>query len=327
MSSCFDNLVGIRGCTTVQPRSGLYINDLEGISIKTSALIAEAEKGSGRLMLEEKILFAAQLMQVELAHQFARVGVYRLNSVIGSLKVGYRDYRKDPNPAGYTPEGIIIDRVSTERFANLWINAIEVYPLETASGVELNIDNGHETTTYTFDVVANQPKRVNIDYNTTEERVTLLLDQTVQWSYTHMFDPSIGGRRGCRNCPGGGAKSEDYLRNLYVYSTGNSSQTYGMRVDASLVCEPDTIWCVFPPRDLGMLLLYRSGVEIMNEAQNADRLNYVTLDKARHKHLQEAWMNKYNELADTLFEGMQPKLQQMGRQCISCRSPRIAWAH
>lgn len=42
--SCFDNLIGILGCNSVAPDSGLYINSLPGITLEKVDSVADAEQ-------------------------------------------------------------------------------------------------------------------------------------------------------------------------------------------------------------------------------------------------------------------------------------------
>lgn len=52
---CLNNYIGIRGCSEEEPESGLYINDVPGITTKSAANIVDSELISGTQLLENII--------------------------------------------------------------------------------------------------------------------------------------------------------------------------------------------------------------------------------------------------------------------------------
>jgi hypothetical protein len=95
--NCLDNVIGIdRKCTPVTPSSGLYIQDLPGISLKIANAAIDEETVSGISLIEEKISFAQNAILAQLRNSLANK--VRVKSIIENDTIGYYQNNLQPIP-------------------------------------------------------------------------------------------------------------------------------------------------------------------------------------------------------------------------------------
>ena len=86
--NCFDNLIGIhRTCPPTSPSSGLYIQDLPGITLSVANAAVDNETISGVKLIEEKITFAQNAIHAALRNQLA--DKLKINSIIQNDTLGF----------------------------------------------------------------------------------------------------------------------------------------------------------------------------------------------------------------------------------------------
>ena len=83
--NCLNNIVGVR-CLGETSISGLYIEDLEGINLKTASQIADVRYQSGLDLIVKKKEFAIKSIKNEI--QGAFLPYFRMNSMIDELLIG-----------------------------------------------------------------------------------------------------------------------------------------------------------------------------------------------------------------------------------------------
>jgi hypothetical protein len=90
--NCLDNVIGIdKKCTPTTPSSGLYIQDLPGITLKVANAAANEETISGIRLIEDKISFAQNALLSHLRMHFANK--LNVKSIIENDTIGF--YQRD----------------------------------------------------------------------------------------------------------------------------------------------------------------------------------------------------------------------------------------
>lgn len=158
MANCFDNIIGVKGCTDTTSTSGLYINGVEGvegISLKTASNSADSETISGQNLLKGCIKKASteiiSLATAELSKYF------QFNSVIRNYKF-FNDGTPITNPTQLSMS------IGDNIYSAFYIDTIEI--LSTDSQTAILTING---TNHDVDLVANVVSQVMINDEFSDE--------------------------------------------------------------------------------------------------------------------------------------------------------------
>ena len=154
MANCFDNIIGVHGCTTTTSTSGLYINGvegIEGISLKTASNSADSETINGQELLKGCIKKASSEIIVLASESLSKY--FQFNSVINS----YKFFNK--GTAQNNPPDVVLDMNEYySLYSCFYIDTISILSTETQTAL-LDI-NG---VTYPVELVANISKEVVIN--------------------------------------------------------------------------------------------------------------------------------------------------------------------
>ena len=305
---CFENFIGIKSCdTALNPRTGLFIEDLEGINLDHAASVAEEETGVE--LFQRKLAFAYQKLKSDIiqhVQQFVRIGTVVENKRVGRFVDTYL-----ANDA--SERGIHIERDNT-RLTKIYVQSVTIKVNDTTTDKEFKIIDGDVETTYTFSGSPGDEVTVITDYTATRDEIFVVMDNSdVQVNETSLYDSDCG-------CI---ANNYKYFNINGWNGTRNDSITYGMQVNVNMECSDDDLICIFNHR-LGLAALYRAGIEILNEAIESDRLNYVTIygeEKAMEKKAE--WEALYENELNSKVAGIKDLLQKLDDVCLDCRSSRI----
>ena len=312
--NCLQDYISIQYPGAVTPDSGLYVNQLPGISLK----------GIDKIANEEQVTFAGVWADVQqrslkkfitsITNYFAKKFQLRTVHEAVQLPNAYLHQTQNQTPAAAEYRGITWDlgwRASP--LASIHIEELQIYLLATQSSVtfkvfeviDINNVNELDTLTLTGGVVGWNTLKVNKDYKawkvficydaTTIDSIWMPLNRgydmlenqqsLVNWVY---YSP-------CQMWLYGANSSNPYA-NLVE---GNN--TYGLSGKISTVCTFDAIICGNKEK-FATALWYALGAELMTERIFSDRLNrYTTIDLARAKELRDYFQQtSENELATTL---------------------------
>jgi hypothetical protein len=170
------------------------------------------------------------------------------------------------------------------------------------------VESGGVLETFPFTTDANGEAEINLNFTSTTQDVYIYMDN----STINVNNSSIKTGCGCSS------KSGQYLSAYGWNGSGNSNSTYGLKVQATAVCDNDEFACVLGPK-LGLPILYRSGIEILHEAVATDRLNSLTLlDTDKINFLLENWTAEYDKQMKMLIESLPQLLRRIDECCIVC---------
>jgi hypothetical protein len=205
------------------------------------------------------------------------------------------------------------------------IRCVTLYPAEDATGLTLDIVSQEGTTSYAYDAVANVPVDIIVDYTSKQPQVDVLADPSITYRNT-LTESRFGYSSGCLGC---GAKSvwcgSDWLWVAGLDGNAVSSQTFGVALQASLICQQDDIFCAFNATQLGEVLMYRAGMEVAKEALYGSRINSETLKKEAWAQLLNEWETEYTKKIALLIDSSRGMLGKYCQACIKCANPMIGW--
>lgn len=301
--TCLNNFIGVKCLTPGTPTSGLYINDLEGLNLKYAANIADSDFISGLQFLNEKIQFATKLVISDLTRY--ALPYFRMNSIVDELSIG--DWTNNSLVPANVDRGVKID-VKRSRMLRINVSNIKIKLSNVATTHDVYIEDGINTTTYTFTTDANGEAEINLNYTSTTQTI-----------YVYMNDTGINvNNSSIKNGCGCSSKSGQYISAYGWNGSGNSNSTYGLKVQATALCDNNEFACILGAK-LGLPILYRSGIEILHEAVATDRLNSLTLlDTEKINFLLENWTAEYDKQMKMLIESLPQLLRRIDECCIVC---------
>lgn len=305
--TCFNNFIGVKCLTTGTPTSGLYINDLEGLNLKYAANIADSDYISGLQFLNDKIQFATKLVISDLTRY--SLPYFRINSVVDELSVG--DWANNTLATANVDRGVHL-QIKRSRMLRINISNIKIKLGNANTSHVVYIEDGTNSENYSFTTDANGEAEINLNFTSTTQDVYVYMDNTS----INVNNSSIKTGCGCSS------KSGQYLSAYGWNGSGNSNSTYGLKIQATAVCDNDEFACVLGPK-LGLPILYRSGIEILHEAVATDRLNSLTLlDTDKINFLLENWTSEYDKQMKMLIESLPQLLRRIDECCIVCNQNR-----
>lgn len=316
--ACLNNLIGIDNtCNTIAPSSGLNINTfLSGITLQVGDQIAHQENESGVQAINNKIDIAQEKMVQDIRAQL--LPKMKTRSIIDSNTVGHyvqNIYQNIiPAEAGRL-KGIFFD-INDRNYMSLHINSIK---LQLNVAVTTNIlistpmtDSAQDPFPITTVAGADTQIIVNQSFPIVNQRLQLLIvyDAGVGESFQTNLSPSGSG---CSDCNGrvyqdrminfravsaavGGA-APNFLTEAGLTTIGT---TGGISVNYSLRCDVVPFVCNIADA-LAIPLMYKTGIEIIQEIQTSQRMNSLVIihrdDYDLYKEeLQEQYENSMEQI-------------------------------
>jgi len=309
MQSCLENFIGVK-CLTQNPKSGLWINDLEGINIRMAADIADSNYTSGLQLLEQKIKFATELVAAELSGYV--LPYFRINSIIDELLIGsFNDNYL--NPTAFDRGVKITTRNS--RLMQIRIDSVRIRIQEANYSGTLEIIDGLYSTSFPFVTDSNGEAELFVNYNSKGKEVFIVTDN----SAIHPADTDV--KTGCACF----SKSSEYLHANGWNGSGVASNSFGLIVRANAQCSIDELMCIIAPQ-IRFAILYKAGLEIVKEAKATDRLNSVTLlDEEKIAFLYEEFSMQYKNHLNTAINALPELFKRVDDICVMCNQSRFVY--
>lgn len=309
---CLDNLIGISNiCDETVPSSGMYVQDLRGVTLKLADATIGSDMYSGVELIRQKITFAQNSMLSQLGNLLKEK--FQKNSIIQNDAIGFysRDQRAVALEAGKLKgiRAVVSQYPYTEFFISsitLLLNAsittnIYVYDLMTNKLLD----------TFPITTVADEPTEilVNKSYFSKKQRLSLFvcIDSSVAGTYESTLTPSS-----CVGCSDSWSNRYVQFTQSYILSASNKTDanirgnrgTNGLSFNYSLNCSSEQ-WICNIANQLAYPLLHKVGAEIMAECINSKRLNsIVSIYKDDHKTLLEHFENEYISSMSALLQNM-----------------------
>jgi hypothetical protein len=310
MTNCFENFIGIKCVSTSSPKSGLYVDDLEGINLRFAADIADTGTSSGISLLLQKIDFATQLVLDEIS-KFASP-YFRIKSLVDELKIGeFTSTTDGPSPFN---KGVRI-QTRDSRLLRIRVQSVKIRMVQAFFNYSFEINDGLDYHSFLFTTDANGEAELFIDFLSNTSEIFITMDN-------QNINPNKTKVKGSCNCST--SKSEFLVANGWTGTT-TSSSSFGLIVNAAAECSIDEIGCILAQK-LRFPILYRTGIEIVKEALTTDRLNSVTLlDSAKCEFLLEEFQKQYDSTFKTSIDSLPSLFARVDDICITCNQSRFVY--
>lgn len=325
LMDCLDNIIGIhRNCNEVEPTSGLWIQNLEGMNMSVVNAAVDNETISGVTLIEEKITHAQNAIVAQIRTQLANK--VKVGSIIESDTIGfYKDNLRVVAAESGKLKGIKI-RIDNYPHLEFFLSKIFL-KLSQSLATEIYIyDLLSDTLLDTIEITTEAKKAkavlVNKAYQTNKQRLHLFICIDAGVSDTYQTNLSNAG---CASCYDSG------YGNKYISFSGSSidsgdqvidsnlssnSGTSGLSLEYSLTCSVEPFICSMG-NIIAWPLLHKVGAEIMKELQASRRLNsIVNIDSDLNQILQERWENEYMASMGAILNN----IQVPNDICFNCNS-------
>ena len=299
--NCLTDYIGLRGCSSAIPPSGLYVNDLPGISLKQIVSLTNEEEKTYQDLWEMIQRRAQNRFSLDVREQMGKS--YKIKSINQGINVDGYSAGTGSFPAlatyGFTIEYDTMDTGNVPSpLTYIHIQQIKFY--SEISGTYaldfINIDALQ--TVYSISVTINPGINI-IEVNTTFNNVGRLfvgiaLDQGLD--YTSIKAPSDYWT-GCCGALVRGAKFENN-----VFSFGN--ELYGFSPIFTIGCSWDGLICQ-NKNIFSRALWYLLGIEVLTEVIYSTKLNqFTTVNLQKANDLRTEYQVEYMKALEQICSGM-----------------------
>lgn len=320
--NCFDDLIGIhRSCNEVAPSSGLYIQDLPGITLSVANSATDGETISGLKMIQSRITHAQNAI---VAHARNQLSDIKLNSIIQNDTIGH--YKENlitvPLELGKL-KGITV-KVNQYPYLEFFLSRVWLkLSTSTATNVLIyDLMTGVLLDTLPITTVANVPTAIIINkgYFTNKQRLNLFI--CINSGESNTYESNLY-KSNCSDCNG-----SDYS-NKYISISGGKINTASQKIDSnietnkgtnglsleySLNCSIESFICNMG-NILAWSLLHKVGSEIMKELISSRRLNSViNIDRGTNESLRDEYEAEYM----ASMTGIMSNLKLPNDICFKC---------
>lgn len=319
---CLKNFIGVSNRCEGTPasKSGLYIEDLEGISVKSLANIEAGKYLTVQAMIDAKLRVVGAKMLDTISGMINGITVETAADSLISKSFG-EDYFAQANGS----PGLKIKKYPTS-FSSIFINTLYFKSHTAVVDLDILVDDGVNPQIFTISADADEEVTIECNYSTLQSVVTI--------TYTSDAGPSdlgvspytedissygsfyIPGSRDCSGCDDCGHRY--FVVKGIGFDGSEKSSYYGLRPNVSLVCDREKMVCLLAPM-YKTTVLYALGVELVNEWIPSDRLNFLAMgSKEWAKEKSAEWQNK---VAQTWFdnsEGIKNLLTHTESKCFKC---------
>lgn len=319
--SCLDNIlqgkeyiIGLRGYPTLtalsSPISGLYINDIRGITLKTAAAINNEEHASGLELIKLILTNSARLVIDDFNTQVQPD--FAVNSAVYSESFGKFStlYRNAAN----TNRGMQLTKREA-KLTRIYISDIEV-KINTTGNFDIVIDDNGTLFKTAISTIAGQVLSVPINRLCEADVVKIYLDtKGVAVAYNNN-----GLMSKCFSC---GANSYKHISAVGLDGALTNNEFYGIKVNVTLQCCEDLLICNILNR-MYFLFWLRTGVEFYNEITSSKRLNPIcNMAKEGALDVRDELMREYNKKFKTFQQSIKQYLGSIKDICIDCRGVKF----
>ena len=252
---------------TPDPTSGLFVEDLEGLSVENVASITPEKLISATNTVIEKLYFAANVVESRLRGILQARGL-QLNTVNRNYTAC--SVTEDTYGAQPYDKGVYISKNWLQsEMSSIWVEAVKFKAVNSGNTtIRVKNSNGDVLFSKTISVNAGVETQTPVRKYFRENVIIVTVDSTNIGLYTYTCD----GSTSCKPC----ASKNEYL-SIQGWSGTNVTEIGFLSVCLRLDCTDTDIICQFLDRDgVAMSILYQLGVEIAKEwASPNNRLNII----------------------------------------------------
>mgnify|MGYP006266658235 CR=1 FL=1 len=268
---CLIDYIGLTGCGASNPTSGLFINSLPGISLKSIEMLADAEQVNYVGVWNDVQLRATKRLQLMLTSMLSKK--YRVKS--GRYSIRTKETAQSSNTGAYATPSYKMESYCNSLLSYHHIESITVRKQDNSDPIGVTVYNAEDNSIlYNASFSTNgdsvQTVYLNEDFYITEIIVKVSLTSGV--FYEDTFESIDFG--------GGNIKTGIYSAGTFT----ESNLTYGISINYGQRCSLDNLAC--DSSDLFALpLWYLLGSELMLERMVSERINKWTVDRKQAEEL------------------------------------------
>ena len=319
-NDCFpENYIQIKGdCKEYDSIStGLYINDLPGLSLRLMSKSVNEEEKTGVNMAKIALSEAINRVQTDFLSELSKEFTYNLvtaNNISGNVA-------KPPlsNDIGTDVIGRKFVKVDCDRFTRLKLGRLKIY-LEAAADITFNIIDGNKTTPRIFSLVQGL-NTVNLNYTAETDVVVVSYDQTVmnkpdelQCSNCGIYCNENYSCLGCSWQSCSGYTSQEVINTCWLCGGSESVEHYavtseksGLSIEVTIVCSEDALLCTYS-NQLKFAIRYAQGIHIVENTLSSQRSTpEVRNTKEELKELLVRWDGSRSETTGFKDDGKYQK--------------------
>lgn len=303
--------VTCEGGTPATPRSGLYVEDLPGISCVALANVEPGKFLDAQTYIDEKMRFAGKLILEQI-----RMHLEPHVQERATKEAGFIGTYDETTLSGTAQKRGVRVRVEGGAMMIPCISRIWLKATTAVVGLKVYLKDGETITEYSVDIAANTETEVWLNYEAKNKTVDIYVEDAD-------FIPYSGSTQGttyfanCGHCGGHG-------RYFGIAGDGllNGSATtalQGIRAEVVLLCSIEPVVCILFSR-FKFALLYQWGVLALEEWIATPRTNYFAIHSkewaiATLQKWNEVDLPKHMKLATEQLAGFLAKLDP---DCLEC---------
>lgn len=324
MAHCLDNYIGLRGCGSTTPPSGLYVNDLPGMSLENLVTLTNTDEPTYSDIWNMVQTRAQQRFGLDVRQEMGKH--YKLNTLMQGINVGNDVGSLAASvPGGYV--GFTIELIDENYefvpspFASIHVQQIKFYCDSDVNGITFQILD-LDATTYTGGAV-----RWSSTVDIFEGENVIEVNQTFHNLYISpswrlavvvsttnlaglVYDMNLPYNRSMMSCCDVRVQgiSNDGAGNLF----GNN--TYGVSGIFSIVCNWNAMICQNKTL-FSRAYWYLLGIEVLTEQLYSSKLNqFTTVNLQRLNDLRAEYQVEYNKSLEQAASGLKLSCDC----CIEC---------
>jgi hypothetical protein len=308
---CFKNLVGVANVCG-NSTSGLYLNDLPGISVENADASIDSEYYSGVQLLNRKIEFAQNAVINFVRSQTSTK--LKSKSLINSSIVGV--YKNGFNPIANYEQGIRI-KMTNYNHLELFVSTI-TSNLQYTGDFDVNVydlitGNLIDTFSGTSSIGEYTTIQVNKSYPVYKQNldIAFVIDASLGESQKTDLRPNF-----CSDCHSSWNNGYATISGISIQNGANKTinNTNGLSLLYSIACSIEPFICSMGNL-LSWAILHKAGAEVLKEMKISNRLNnIVLLNRDNFDELINAYENEYM----SNLSGVMNSLQLPNDACFDC---------
>ena len=330
--TCLQDYIGLRGCGAAVPPSGLYVNDLPGISLKQLVNLTNEEETTYVQLWD--VIQKRAMNRFSLDVREAMGKYYKLNSLMQGVNLGKQ---------GIDGTGQAVSDIFTRAGFIIQLNESANYEYVPSPLASIHIQElwfyGFEGTTHNFqiwDAYSTEQLKLITHTNLFDGWNKIEINQTFHnnyqqnsWALAVLVLPALG------------VNSQKYLYNFsastnfnvtsccnvkisgfltgteagqYNWFQNTTSNTYGLSGTFSIVCSWDAVICQNKTL-FSRAFWYLCGIELLTEQLYSTKLNlFTTTNLQRAKELREEYQVEYAKSLEQVAGGFKLNCDC----CIDC---------
>jgi len=327
---CLKDFIGIGGCGVEEPLSGLLINDLAGISLKSIAAFTDAEMDTYKKVYEAVQKRAIAKFSNDIQKFFE--SKIRLKNVKQSVNIGSVIGTNITSAAaqfrGFTSDLTYgTRRLTGSQYHSHYIQSLSYYSDTVISDFSLQVIDVQRAIvldTFTFDVVVGW-NTVQVEKRYQTNILKVCYDATLIDSVEHQIPNSYLWNWIDLACTFGYCGASLYGSNdtdKFSKERQGINNSFGVSAIMSIVCTYDNIVC----NNLNYWKLpfwYLLGIEMLTECLYSERLNkYTTVDRDLAVSLRAEYQAEYQEAMDNCIKGY---IVDTSDGCVECTGQIQTW--